>query len=296
VLPPSPAWEADECLHMIERIVAAHPRARTIIFQDDIFSFTRDRRILPLCEGIIAASARGTHSESTAIHQHESDRCHDSGASVRNAGAPAFAYSASASRASRSACSVNSTRHRSTATSSRCSPPRSLPGVTPFLDLILSSPHAQLEDVAETLRQAYRWLREGCEIGDVSLRHSLFGSGPAFARDPSLAPYTHHVRRQVAGHRNFVAATGQDSADGSCCYGRHPANGEQLRGDARTSGEGGGASDLTRAARSCGSCARCRSWRSAAISSLLKMKFEPSGTPGFRRSGRRRRDSQPADA
>ena len=38
-------------------------------------------------------------------------------------------------------------------------------GVTPFLDLILSSPHAQLGDVAETLRQAYRWLREGCEIG-----------------------------------------------------------------------------------------------------------------------------------
>src|SRR6201986_5527588 len=42
--------EADECLHMIEKIVAAHPRARTIIFQDDIFSFTRDPRILPLCE------------------------------------------------------------------------------------------------------------------------------------------------------------------------------------------------------------------------------------------------------
>src|ERR1700724_970228 len=47
--------DADECLHMIERIVACHPRARTIIFQDDIFSFTRDRRILPLCEGIVAA-------------------------------------------------------------------------------------------------------------------------------------------------------------------------------------------------------------------------------------------------
>ena len=51
--------EAEECLHMIERIVTAHPRARTIIFQDDIFSFTRDRRILPLCEGIIAAKQSG---------------------------------------------------------------------------------------------------------------------------------------------------------------------------------------------------------------------------------------------
>ena len=42
--------EADECLAMIERIVAAHPRVRTIIFQDDIFVFTKDERVLPLCE------------------------------------------------------------------------------------------------------------------------------------------------------------------------------------------------------------------------------------------------------
>ena len=34
---------------MIKRIVATHPRVRTIIFQDDIFVFSKDRRILPLC-------------------------------------------------------------------------------------------------------------------------------------------------------------------------------------------------------------------------------------------------------
>ena len=44
---------------MIERIVAAHPRVRTIIFQDDIFVFTKDRRVLPLCEAIVAAKQRG---------------------------------------------------------------------------------------------------------------------------------------------------------------------------------------------------------------------------------------------
>src|ERR1700722_17154618 len=49
--------EADECLTMIERIIAAHPRVRTIIFQDDIFAFTQDHRILPLCEGIIAGKS-----------------------------------------------------------------------------------------------------------------------------------------------------------------------------------------------------------------------------------------------
>src|SRR5580693_4812675 len=51
--------DAAECMRMIERIVAAHPTARTIIFQDDIFVFTRDRRILPLCEGIIEAKRVG---------------------------------------------------------------------------------------------------------------------------------------------------------------------------------------------------------------------------------------------
>src|SRR3569833_3057940 len=44
--------EADECLHMIERIMAAHPKARTNIYQNEKNNNTRDRRILPLCEGI----------------------------------------------------------------------------------------------------------------------------------------------------------------------------------------------------------------------------------------------------
>src|SRR5207253_3105103 len=51
--------DAQECLQMIERIVTAQPRLRTIIFQDDIFSYTRDHRILPLCEGIATAKRTG---------------------------------------------------------------------------------------------------------------------------------------------------------------------------------------------------------------------------------------------
>ena len=70
-------------------------------------------------------------------------------------------------------------------------------GVTPFLDLILSSPHAQMEDIAETLRQAYRWLREGCEIGMYP--YVIPFSGAAFAKDPKLAPHTHYAERQIAG-------------------------------------------------------------------------------------------------
>src|SRR5690606_28303058 len=51
--------DANECVAMMERIVATHPRVRTIIFQDDIFVFTKDRRVLPLCEAIVAAKERG---------------------------------------------------------------------------------------------------------------------------------------------------------------------------------------------------------------------------------------------
>jgi hypothetical protein len=70
-------------------------------------------------------------------------------------------------------------------------------GITPFLDLILSSPDATLEDVAETLREAYRWLRRGCEIGMYP--YVIPFSGAAFAQDPRLAPYTQHAERRVAG-------------------------------------------------------------------------------------------------
>jgi radical SAM superfamily enzyme YgiQ (UPF0313 family) len=51
--------DEDECLTMMKRIVATHPRVRTIIFQDDIFVFSKDRRVLPLCEAIVAAKQSG---------------------------------------------------------------------------------------------------------------------------------------------------------------------------------------------------------------------------------------------
>jgi hypothetical protein len=47
------------------------------------------------------------------------------------------------------------------------------------------------------LRQAYRWLREGCEIGMYP--YVIPFSGAAFAKDPSLAPYTHYAERHIAG-------------------------------------------------------------------------------------------------
>src|SRR5262245_24967988 len=70
-------------------------------------------------------------------------------------------------------------------------------GITPFLDLILSSPRSSLTDVAETLRQALRCLRQGCEIGMYP--YVLPFSGAALARDAALLPHTEFLQRRVAG-------------------------------------------------------------------------------------------------
>ena len=188
--------EADECLHMIERIMSAHPRARTIIFQDDIFSFTRDRRILPLCEGIIAAkqSGRIPHNLQFISTNRIDAMTPERLSAMRRAGFRVLGFGIE-SFSQRVLAEFNKAqihRHIEPMLTAALAT-----GVTPFLDLIMSSPHSSLEDVAETLRQAYRWLREGCEIGMYP--YVIPFSGAAFAKDPKLAPYTHYTRRHVAG-------------------------------------------------------------------------------------------------
>jgi len=193
---PVARLEAQECLTMLERIVAAHPGVRTVIFQDDIFTFTQDRRLLPLCEGILAAKARGAlprglqFISTNRIDAMSPERL----AAMRSAGFRVLGFG------------IESFSRRTLAEFNKAAIHRHIEpmlqaaldaGITPFLDLILSSPRASLEDLAETLREGYRWLRRGCEIGMYP--YVIPFSGAAFARDRSLAPHTIHARRQVAG-------------------------------------------------------------------------------------------------
>jgi len=188
--------EADECLYMIERIMAAHPKARTIIFQDDIFSFTRDRRILPLCDAIVAAKKSGRipaglqFISTNRIDAMTPERL----TAMRRAGFRVLGFG------------IESFSHRVLTEFNKGQIHRHIEpnltaalatGVTPFLDLILSSPTSQLADVAETLRQAYHWMRAGCEIGMYP--YVIPFSGAQFAKDPKLAPYTRYTERHVAG-------------------------------------------------------------------------------------------------
>lgn len=192
---PIARLDADEALHMIRRIVAAHPRVRTIIFQDDIFVFTKDRRVLSLCEGIVEGKANGTipadlqFISTNRIDAMSVERLQ----AMRRAGFRVLGFGIE-SFSPRVLAEFNKAQiHRHIEPMLNAALDA---GITPFLDLILSSPGALLEDVALTLREAHRWLRRGCEIGMYP--YVIPFSGAAFARDPALAPHTVMAERRVA--------------------------------------------------------------------------------------------------
>ena len=188
--------DADECVTMLERIVAAHPGVRTVIFQDDIFVFTQDRRVLPLCERIVAAKESGALPRALQfISTNRVDAMTPERLSaMRRAGFRVLGFGIE--NFSRNVLrEFNKGRiydHIEPTLSTACRL-----GITPFLDLILTSPRATLVDLAETLRQAYRWLQRGCEVGLYP--YVIPFSGAPMAADPALKPFTVCQRREIAG-------------------------------------------------------------------------------------------------
>ncbi len=188
--------DAEECVAMIHSIVATHPLVRTVIFQDDIFAFTRDRRVLPLCDAIVAAKERGTLPRHLQfISTNRIDAMNDERlAAMRRAGFRVLGFG------------IESFSRQSLAEFNKAAIyPHIEPvlasalelGITPFLDLILATPYGSMADLAETLRQAFRWIARGCEVGMYP--YVIPFSGSALARDVSLASHTVSVRRRVAG-------------------------------------------------------------------------------------------------
>ncbi len=188
--------DAEECVRMIQRIVSAHPRVRTVIFQDDIFVFTKDRRILPLCEAIVAAKENGTlPRELQFISTNRVDAMSQERlAAMRKAGFRVLGFGIESF--SRNILGEFNKAQIYGHIRPMLAAALDL-GITPFLDLILSSPRATLTDVAATLREAYRWLRQGCEVGMYP--YVIPFSGAAMSADPELRAFTVYERRQVAG-------------------------------------------------------------------------------------------------
>jgi radical SAM superfamily enzyme YgiQ (UPF0313 family) len=188
--------DAEECLEMVTRVVNIYPDVRTVIFQDDIFVFTSDHRITPLCEGIIAAKAAGVlprelqFISTNRIDAMNSDRF----AVMRRAGFRVLGFGV---------------ENFSLPVLKEFNKAQIFPfiepglagalahGITPFLDMILTSPGCRLEDLAFTIRQAYRWTLAGCETGMYP--YVIPFSGAAMAVDPALKQHTVSTRYRIAG-------------------------------------------------------------------------------------------------
>ncbi len=187
---------AADCLAMIERIVAAQPDVRTVIFQDDIFVFTKDQRILELCALIVEAKKRGhlpAHLEFISTNRIDA-MTPERLAAMRAAGFRVLGFGIEN-------FSKNVLKHFNKAQIHRHIDPvlteaRRL-NITPFLDLILSSPRCTLEDLAENVRQASRWLNRGCEVGIYP--YVIPFSGAAMSQDPTLLPHTTYETHRIEG-------------------------------------------------------------------------------------------------
>ena len=179
--------DADDVLRMLGRIVSAYPDVRTIIFQDDIFVFTADRRLEPLCQGILAAKADGTlPPDLQFISTNRIDAMSESRLRLmRRAGFRVLGFGVeSFSRAvleefhkGRIYPFVEPTLNAALSA-----------GITPFLDMILTSPRSRLFDLAQTIGAVHRWVQAGCEVG--AYPYVIPFSGSAMAADPALAAFT----------------------------------------------------------------------------------------------------------
>jgi radical SAM superfamily enzyme YgiQ (UPF0313 family) len=185
-----------ECVAMLKRIVSAHPQVQTVIFQDDIFVFTQDKRILPLCEAIIAAKASGELPESLqfistnridAMNRERLTAMRRAGFRVLGFGIESFAPSA-LKEFNKAQIVPHITPMLQTALEL---------GITPFLDLILTSPRSELADLALNIRSALHWIEAGCEVGMYP--YVIPFSGAPLAADPALRPHTIVERREVDG-------------------------------------------------------------------------------------------------
>jgi radical SAM superfamily enzyme YgiQ (UPF0313 family) len=188
--------DVDEVMGMLLRLVRAQPEARTVIFQDDIFVFTQDRRVVPLCEAIVAAKARGElpaglqFISTNRIDAMTPERL----AAMRRAGFRVLGFGVENFSSSVLEEFNKGQIHRHIDGVLRNALRL---GITPFLDLILSSPGSTLADLAANVRQAYRWLRQGCEIGIYP--YVIPFSGAAIARDSRLEPHTVYETITVPG-------------------------------------------------------------------------------------------------
>lgn len=187
---------AEDCLDMIGRIVSAQPGVRSIIFQDDIFVFTNDKRIQVLCDGIQQLKSDGSIPEDLQfISTNRIDAMTDERLrAMRAAGFRVLGFGVESF--SRSVLEEFNKAQIYRHIEPMLSKALSL-GLVPFLDLILCSPRSSFGDIVETIRQAYRWIMAGCEVGLYP--YIVPFSGARMAEDPELKAHTTMRLQSIPG-------------------------------------------------------------------------------------------------
>lgn len=187
---------AEETMDMLFRITAHYPEVRTIIFQDDVFILKNDSRIFPLCERIISAKQQGRLSrELRFISSNRIDAMTPGRLEImQRAGFKVLGFGVEN-------FSVNVLKEFNKEKIYPYITPTLEEalrlGITPFIDLILTSPKCTLDDYAETVRKAYYWMEKGCEVGMYP--YVIPFSGSVMSRDPVLKSKIVYRHQKVAG-------------------------------------------------------------------------------------------------
>jgi radical SAM superfamily enzyme YgiQ (UPF0313 family) len=148
---------------LLVNILRYYPQARTIIFQDDLFTLREDSRILPLCRELIEAKAGGAlPSDLSFIATTRIDTMRPEYlAAMRRAGFRLIGYGVG-SFSEKILREYGKELIFSRLDEVLEATLRS--GIKVFLDIILTSPESTLPDVALTLNKCVSYLRKGCEI------------------------------------------------------------------------------------------------------------------------------------
>lgn len=179
--------DAADCLTMIDRVLEAQPGVKTVIWQDDIFVFTNDKRIAPLCEGIIEGKASGRYPEDLSfISTNRIDAMTPERlALMKQAGFRVLGFGVESF--SRNVLGEFNKAQIFKHIDTNLEEALRL-GLRPFLDLIMSSPRSTVTDIHTTVTRAYHWIMQGCEIGLYP--YIIPFSGSVMSRDPELKPHT----------------------------------------------------------------------------------------------------------
>jgi radical SAM superfamily enzyme YgiQ (UPF0313 family) len=191
----------EDIIMLISKILKCYPETKTIIFQDDLFVFKRDSRILDLCERIISGKTNGTIPRDLSFiascRIDVMDRTYLR--SMQKAGFRLIGYGVE-SFSRKTLCEYD--KEAIYEKVEKVLDQTIETGITPFLDIILVSPDSRFADIVDTLRKCIKYLGKGCEISIYPTVIPFAGS--QMSQDPRLKSLIHYRNVKVPRMRATI--------------------------------------------------------------------------------------------